>query len=271
MNLCGLMRVESINGKKYILVIVDDYSRYTWTHFLRSKDKTSVVLIDFLKMIQQSFQALVINVQTNKGDRVGTQSKVLDEQHLMMIGAYEGTGTIPGVPNVPKYESKSKKESWGDSGEEDENDYEDKSKGNNDDDTNDDDNQEGDDMNDDDEETNSDSTESDRINIPVLNQSSTEYYEEEEENIDDDETMDEEEDDEVTNELYDDVNVNLGNKDTDMTNDDQADNEITSLIETSARYTTIVPEVTSGFTTNIPPPPLIFNPHPQQATPTLTP
>nr|GEW08020.1 integrase, catalytic region, zinc finger, CCHC-type, peptidase aspartic, catalytic [Tanacetum cinerariifolium] len=30
MDLCGLMRVESINGKKFILVIVDDYSRFTW-------------------------------------------------------------------------------------------------------------------------------------------------------------------------------------------------------------------------------------------------
>nr|GEW69739.1 retrovirus-related Pol polyprotein from transposon TNT 1-94 [Tanacetum cinerariifolium] len=35
MDLCGSMRVASINGKKYILVIVDDYSRYTWTLFLR--------------------------------------------------------------------------------------------------------------------------------------------------------------------------------------------------------------------------------------------
>nr|GFA03221.1 uncharacterized mitochondrial protein AtMg00810-like [Tanacetum cinerariifolium] len=34
MDLCGPMRVASINGKKYILVIVDDYSRYTWTLFL---------------------------------------------------------------------------------------------------------------------------------------------------------------------------------------------------------------------------------------------
>nr|GEW86679.1 retrovirus-related Pol polyprotein from transposon TNT 1-94 [Tanacetum cinerariifolium] len=39
MDLCGPMRVESINGKKYVLVIVDDYSRYTWTYFLRSKDE----------------------------------------------------------------------------------------------------------------------------------------------------------------------------------------------------------------------------------------
>ncbi|GJT51602.1 retrovirus-related pol polyprotein from transposon TNT 1-94 [Tanacetum coccineum] len=34
MDLCGPMRVASINGKTYILVIVDDYSRYTWTLFL---------------------------------------------------------------------------------------------------------------------------------------------------------------------------------------------------------------------------------------------
>ncbi|GKA28497.1 retrovirus-related pol polyprotein from transposon TNT 1-94 [Tanacetum coccineum] len=32
MDLCGPMRIESINGKNYILVIVDDYSRYTWTN-----------------------------------------------------------------------------------------------------------------------------------------------------------------------------------------------------------------------------------------------
>nr|GFA80948.1 retrovirus-related Pol polyprotein from transposon TNT 1-94 [Tanacetum cinerariifolium] len=39
MDLCGPMRVASINGKRYVLVIVDDYSRYTWTHFLR-RDST---------------------------------------------------------------------------------------------------------------------------------------------------------------------------------------------------------------------------------------
>nr|GEV65077.1 hypothetical protein [Tanacetum cinerariifolium] len=40
MELCGPIRIESINGKKYILMIVDDYSRYTWTIFLRTKDET---------------------------------------------------------------------------------------------------------------------------------------------------------------------------------------------------------------------------------------
>ncbi|GKD57431.1 hypothetical protein Tco_1290818 [Tanacetum coccineum] len=95
--------------------------------------------------------------------------------------------------------------------------------GNDDDDNdaNDDDNHEDDDTNDGDEETDSDRTESDIIKIHVLNQSSTDYYEEEEEKIDDEEKMDEEEDDEVTKELYNDVNVNLGNKDADMTDVDQ--------------------------------------------------
>ncbi|GJZ89072.1 retrovirus-related pol polyprotein from transposon TNT 1-94 [Tanacetum coccineum] len=67
MDLCGLMRVASINRKKYILVIVDDYSRYTWTLFLRSKDETPEVLKDFLTMIQRNLQAPVISVRTDRG------------------------------------------------------------------------------------------------------------------------------------------------------------------------------------------------------------
>nr|GFA57641.1 retrovirus-related Pol polyprotein from transposon TNT 1-94 [Tanacetum cinerariifolium] len=51
MDLYGPMRVESINKKKYVLVIVDDYSRYTWAHLLRFKDETPAVLIDFLRLV----------------------------------------------------------------------------------------------------------------------------------------------------------------------------------------------------------------------------
>ncbi|GJR29864.1 retrovirus-related pol polyprotein from transposon TNT 1-94 [Tanacetum coccineum] len=67
MDLCGPMRVESINGKKYVLVIVDDYSRYTWTHFLRSKDETPGVLIDFLTLVQRGLHAQVTTIRTDKG------------------------------------------------------------------------------------------------------------------------------------------------------------------------------------------------------------
>nr|GEV71298.1 hypothetical protein [Tanacetum cinerariifolium] len=47
----GLVR-ESVNGKKYILVIIDDYSRFTWVKFLRSKDEALDFIIKFPKMIQ---------------------------------------------------------------------------------------------------------------------------------------------------------------------------------------------------------------------------
>nr|GFA95068.1 hypothetical protein [Tanacetum cinerariifolium] len=67
MDLCGPMRVASINGKRYVLVIIDDYSRYTWTHFLRSKDETPEVLIDFLRLVQRGLQAQVRVVRTDKG------------------------------------------------------------------------------------------------------------------------------------------------------------------------------------------------------------
>nr|GFB04356.1 hypothetical protein [Tanacetum cinerariifolium] len=67
MDLCGPMRVASINGKRYVLVIVDDYSRYTWTRFLRSKNETPEVLIDFLRLVQRGLQAQVRVVRTDKG------------------------------------------------------------------------------------------------------------------------------------------------------------------------------------------------------------
>ncbi|GJZ93325.1 retrovirus-related pol polyprotein from transposon TNT 1-94 [Tanacetum coccineum] len=60
MDLCGPMRIASINGKRYILVIVDDYSRYTWVLFLRSKDEALEEIKTFLKKIIVLLQAPVI-------------------------------------------------------------------------------------------------------------------------------------------------------------------------------------------------------------------
>ncbi|GKG04009.1 hypothetical protein Tco_0314396, partial [Tanacetum coccineum] len=73
-------------------------------------------------------------------------------------GSDEGTGTKPGVPDVPKYDSESKKESWGDSNEDDEDDL-------------------ADDADDNDDER----TESDRDEIPNPNLTNVELTEHEEE------------------------------------------------------------------------------------------
>ncbi|GJU63743.1 retrovirus-related pol polyprotein from transposon TNT 1-94 [Tanacetum coccineum] len=67
MDLCGPMRVQSINGKKYILVIVDDYSRFTWVKFLRSKDETTEFVINFRKQIQVGLNKTVRYIRTDNG------------------------------------------------------------------------------------------------------------------------------------------------------------------------------------------------------------
>ncbi|GJX47467.1 retrovirus-related pol polyprotein from transposon TNT 1-94 [Tanacetum coccineum] len=54
------MRIASINGKRYVLVIVDDYSCYTWVVFLRSKDEAPEEIKTFLKKITILLQAPVI-------------------------------------------------------------------------------------------------------------------------------------------------------------------------------------------------------------------
>ncbi|GJY94196.1 retrovirus-related pol polyprotein from transposon TNT 1-94 [Tanacetum coccineum] len=63
MDLCGPMRVANVNGKKYIFVIVDDYSRFTWVKCLRLKDKAPDFIIKFLKMIQLRHKAPVRRIR----------------------------------------------------------------------------------------------------------------------------------------------------------------------------------------------------------------
>ncbi|GKD68046.1 retrovirus-related pol polyprotein from transposon TNT 1-94, partial [Tanacetum coccineum] len=63
MDLCEPIRVESINGKKYILVIVNDYSRFTWVKFLRSKNEALEVIIKCLKQIQVHMNTTVRNAE----------------------------------------------------------------------------------------------------------------------------------------------------------------------------------------------------------------
>ncbi|GKA16329.1 retrovirus-related pol polyprotein from transposon TNT 1-94 [Tanacetum coccineum] len=67
MVLCGPMRVARINGKKYILVIVDDYSRYTWVYFLRTKDEAPDMIIDFVNQVQRNLKASILTIQTDNG------------------------------------------------------------------------------------------------------------------------------------------------------------------------------------------------------------
>ncbi|GJU30349.1 hypothetical protein Tco_1173938 [Tanacetum coccineum] len=197
-------------------------------------------------------------------------------------GSDEGTDTMPGVPDVPTYESESDKESWGDSEDEDDNDDDGKS-------------EDHDDDNDDER------TKSDRDEIPGPNMSNVDQTEHEEEDdrvhtssdyeltddekLDDEEIMDDKEDDEEHNiskesgfnQVEEDAHViitlviearkadepvqsssvssDFTSKLLNLDNPSLTDNEIASLMETSARHTTEIPKIKSGFTITTPLPP----------------
>ncbi|GJZ81340.1 putative ribonuclease H-like domain-containing protein [Tanacetum coccineum] len=48
MDLFGPVSVESINKKKYCLVVTDDFSRFSWVFFLATKDETTEILCKFI-------------------------------------------------------------------------------------------------------------------------------------------------------------------------------------------------------------------------------
>ncbi|GKB83011.1 retrovirus-related pol polyprotein from transposon TNT 1-94 [Tanacetum coccineum] len=74
MDLCGPICVASINGKMYILVIVNDYSRFTWVRFLKTKDEAPAAIIKCIKNIQVRLKATVRNVQTDNGTEFVNQT-----------------------------------------------------------------------------------------------------------------------------------------------------------------------------------------------------
>ncbi|GJS28636.1 retrovirus-related pol polyprotein from transposon TNT 1-94 [Tanacetum coccineum] len=85
MDLCGPMRVTSVNGKKYILAIVDDYSRFTLVKCLRSKDEAPDFIIKFLKMIQVRLKAPVRRIRTDNGTEF--QNGVVERHNHTLIDA----------------------------------------------------------------------------------------------------------------------------------------------------------------------------------------
>ena len=67
MDLMGPMRTTSLGGKKYILVMVDDYSRYTWVDFLRSKDETFIAFQSICLGIQNEKDTMITRIRSDRG------------------------------------------------------------------------------------------------------------------------------------------------------------------------------------------------------------
>ncbi|GJX50116.1 retrovirus-related pol polyprotein from transposon TNT 1-94 [Tanacetum coccineum] len=95
MDLCGPMRVASVNGKKYILVIVDDYSRFTWVKCLRSKDEAQLYY-QFLSMIQ--VRSLRKTVRASEHDAMASEHSSSGPALHDMTPITISSGLVPNPP-----------------------------------------------------------------------------------------------------------------------------------------------------------------------------
>nr|GEW59876.1 hypothetical protein [Tanacetum cinerariifolium] len=91
MDLYGPMRVESINGKRYVLVVVDDYSRYTWrvrtNNGTKFKKKNLAKFFDEVGMCQQFSAA-----------RTPQQNGVVERRNRTLVEAARTMLTFTNLP-----------------------------------------------------------------------------------------------------------------------------------------------------------------------------
>jgi transposase InsO family protein len=85
MDLFGPIAYISIGGNKYGLVIVDDYSRFTWVFFLQDKSEPQEVLKKFLRRTQNEFDVKLNKIRSDNGTEFkNTQVEgFLDEEGIM--------------------------------------------------------------------------------------------------------------------------------------------------------------------------------------------
>ncbi|GJR64762.1 putative ribonuclease H-like domain-containing protein [Tanacetum coccineum] len=69
MDLFGPTSVRSINHKTYYMVITDDFSRFSWVFFLRTKDETSGILKDFIRQIENQLNKKVKTIRCDNGTK----------------------------------------------------------------------------------------------------------------------------------------------------------------------------------------------------------
>jgi transposase InsO family protein len=67
MDLIGPMQVESLGGKRYTYVVVDDHSRYTWISFIREKSDAFDVFKELCIRLQREKDSCVVRIRSDHG------------------------------------------------------------------------------------------------------------------------------------------------------------------------------------------------------------
>ncbi|GJS95313.1 putative ribonuclease H-like domain-containing protein [Tanacetum coccineum] len=67
MDLFGPVSIESINKKRYCLVVTDDFSRFSWVFFLATKDETSEILCNLIIGLEKQLNHNVKIIRCDNG------------------------------------------------------------------------------------------------------------------------------------------------------------------------------------------------------------
>src|ERR1043165_2046615 len=67
MDLMGPMQVESLGGKRYAYVVVDDFSRFTWINFIKEKSDVFDVFKELCKRLQREKESCIVRIRSDHG------------------------------------------------------------------------------------------------------------------------------------------------------------------------------------------------------------
>ena len=93
-DLFGPVNIMSIAKKRYTLVIVDEFTRYTWVYFLHSKDETSSLLIEHVKQLDKISKDAVKIIRSDNG----TEFKNSKIEELCKANGIKQEFSAPGTP-----------------------------------------------------------------------------------------------------------------------------------------------------------------------------
>ena len=68
----GPSRVMSVGGKWYVLVIVDDFSRYSWVFFMRTKDEAFEFVRDLILRLKNELPQAMRAIRSDNGTEFKT-------------------------------------------------------------------------------------------------------------------------------------------------------------------------------------------------------
>ena len=104
-DLMGPIKTESLGGKRYIMVIVDDFSRYTWVEFLREKSEACEKLEIFCKKLQNEKRALIVKIRNDYG-------KEFENARFKSFCAKNGIKREFSAPKTPQQNGVIERKNW---------------------------------------------------------------------------------------------------------------------------------------------------------------